>query len=161
MTFSGYYRNRPSVSGTGAQSRANRARIDRVLSSLPLEPTTRAIGHRAGEIDGKLQRRDDGTGAVDAIVGATVLEYDKPVVTANVSQFERTPGVDVEHDTVGQESVNTTVSTPVAYATALECDRCMHRRSAATTSDGMIRTAVATSRRNRVTGSGHAGADVR
>lgn len=82
--------------GKGAQSEANRERIDRVLSSLPLEPTTAAIARRAGELEGELQRGDEGVGSVDAIVGATALEYDEPVVTADVDHFERMPGVEVE-----------------------------------------------------------------
>ena len=82
--------------GKGSQTEANRDRIDRVLSSLPLEPTTPAIVRRAGKLEGELQGSDEGVGAVDAIVAATALEYEEPVVTADVDHFERIPDVDVE-----------------------------------------------------------------
>lgn len=82
--------------GKGTQTAANRDRIDRVLSSLPMEPTTPAIARRAGELEGDLQGSDEGVGAVDAIVAATALEYEEPVVTADEDRFERIPGVDVE-----------------------------------------------------------------
>ena len=82
--------------GKGSQTEANRDRLDRVLSSLPLEATTPAIVRRAGELEGELQSRDEGVGAVDAIVAATAIEYEEPVVTADEEHFERIPGVNVE-----------------------------------------------------------------
>jgi predicted nucleic acid-binding protein len=80
--------------GKGTQSAENRARIDAVLGSLTLEPTTLAIVRRAGELEGSLQQHDRAVGAVDAIVAATALSYDEPVVTAD-DHFSRIDGLDV------------------------------------------------------------------
>lgn len=81
--------------GKGTQTAANRERIDEVVDSLLLEPTTPSVVRRAGEIEGTLQAGGDGVGAVDAIVGATALAYDEPVVTANVDDFDGMEGVTV------------------------------------------------------------------
>ena len=69
--------------GKGAQSAQNRARIDAVIGSLTLEPTTMEIVQRAGELEGALQQRDQAVGAVDAIIAATARRYDEPVITAD------------------------------------------------------------------------------
>ena len=80
--------------GKGTQSAQNRARIDAVLGSLTLEPTTLEIVRRAGELEGSLQQHDQAVGAVDAIVAATARRDDEPVVTAD-DHFARIDGVEV------------------------------------------------------------------
>ncbi len=82
--------------GKGSRSQANRQRVDQVVRSLVLEPTTPSIVRRAGELEGELQADDESVGAVDAIVGATALSYGESVVTADVTHFERMDGVAVE-----------------------------------------------------------------
>ncbi len=82
--------------GKGVQTDENRKRIEGVLSSLPLEPTTPSIARRAGKIEGNLQRKGDAVGAVDALVAATALEYDEAVVTADFDDFDRIIGLEVE-----------------------------------------------------------------
>ncbi len=82
--------------GKGAQSEENAERIESVVSSLPLEPTTPSIARRAGKIEGSLQSKDGAVGAVDAIVAATALEYDEPVVTDDTEDFGRVDGLDLE-----------------------------------------------------------------
>jgi len=82
--------------GKGTQRRGNRERIERVVESLVLEPTTPSVSRRAGELEGELQSDGEGVGAVDAIVGATALSYGEPVVTADVGHFERMAGVAIE-----------------------------------------------------------------
>jgi predicted nucleic acid-binding protein len=74
--------------GKGVQTDENRKRVENVLSSLPLEPTTPSIARRAGKIEGELQKDGEAIGAVDAIVAATALDYDEPVVTADIRDFE-------------------------------------------------------------------------
>jgi len=81
--------------GRGTQSDANRERINRVIQSLVLEPTTPSIVRRAGELEGILQASGEGVGAVDAIVGATALSYGEPVLTADTGHFARMYGVAV------------------------------------------------------------------
>jgi len=80
--------------GKGTQTAENRARIDAVIDSLTLEPTTLEIVRRAGELEGTLQQRDNEVGAVDAVVAATARRYGEPVVTAD-DHFDRIDGVDV------------------------------------------------------------------
>jgi predicted nucleic acid-binding protein len=82
--------------GKGVQSDENRERIESVVSSLPLEPTTPSIARRAGRIEGELQADGEAIGAVDTLVAGTALEYDEPVVTADVDDFERVPGLRIE-----------------------------------------------------------------
>jgi predicted nucleic acid-binding protein len=82
--------------GKGVQSDENRERIESVVSSLPLEPTTPSIARRAGRIEGELQADGEAIGAVDTLVAGTALEYDEPVVTADVDGFERVPGLRIE-----------------------------------------------------------------
>ena len=82
--------------GKGTQSDTNRERIDRVVQSLVLEPTTPSIVRRAGELEDELQASSEGVGAVDAIVGATALAYGEPVLTADTDHFDRMDGVTVD-----------------------------------------------------------------
>ncbi len=82
--------------GKGVQSDENRERIESVVFSLPLEPTTPSIVRRAGRIEGELQTDDESIGAVDAIVAATALDYDEPVVTADTDDFERISGIRIQ-----------------------------------------------------------------
>jgi len=82
--------------GKGTQTEENRERIENVVSSLPLEPTTPSIACRAGRIEGELQKDGEAVGAVDALVAATALDYDEPVVTADAEDFERVSGVRTE-----------------------------------------------------------------
>jgi predicted nucleic acid-binding protein len=80
--------------GKGTQPAENRARIDAVVGSLTLEPTTLEIVRHAGELEGVLQQQDREVGAVDAIVAATAQRYDEPVVTAD-DHFSQIDGVDI------------------------------------------------------------------
>jgi predicted nucleic acid-binding protein len=82
--------------GKGVQSDENREGIESVVSSLPLEPTTPSIARRAGRIEGELQADGEAIGAVDALVAATALDYDKAVVTADVDDFERVPELKID-----------------------------------------------------------------
>ncbi len=82
--------------GKGIHTEDNRERLRDTLSALPTTSTTQSIAERAGVIEGELQVDDEGVGAVDAIVAATAVEHDEPVVTSDVSHFERVPGVNVE-----------------------------------------------------------------
>jgi predicted nucleic acid-binding protein len=82
--------------GKGIQTDKNRERIERVLSSLPLEPTTPSIARRAGKVEGELQASGEAIGAVDALVAATALDYDEPVVTADTEDFQRVSKLKVE-----------------------------------------------------------------
>jgi predicted nucleic acid-binding protein len=79
--------------GKGVQRDENRERIESVVSSLPLEPTTPSIARRAGRVEGEVQADGEAIGAVEALVAATALDYDEPVVTADTDDFERISGL--------------------------------------------------------------------
>jgi predicted nucleic acid-binding protein len=82
--------------GKGVQTDENRERVENVLSSLPLEPTTPSIARRAGKLEGELKKDGEAIGAVDALVASTALDYDEPVVTADTEDFERVPDLRTE-----------------------------------------------------------------
>ena len=43
-----------------------------------------------------MQADGEAIGAVDALVAGTALDYDEPVVTFDVDDFERVPGIRLE-----------------------------------------------------------------
>jgi tRNA(fMet)-specific endonuclease VapC len=85
--------------GKGTRTDENRQTVDRVLHSLPIVGLTEPIAKRAGIIEGELQaedRGDEGIGPADAIIAATALEYEEPIVTDDPDDFERVDGVTIE-----------------------------------------------------------------
>lgn len=78
--------------GKGSQGEANRRKFERLLNGLPEVELTTDIAKRAGEIEGRAQAADEndsGVGIVDAVIAATALEYDEPVVTRDERDFVR------------------------------------------------------------------------
>jgi predicted nucleic acid-binding protein len=76
--------------GKGAQTQHNREKFERLLSGLPHVDLTTPIAKRAGEIEGRIQSFDEndvGIGLADAVVAATALEFDEPVVTDDKTDF--------------------------------------------------------------------------
>jgi len=70
--------------------------LDRVLRGRPIVDTRASIARRAGRIDGQLRRDGARLSTSDLIIGAIGLAFDEPVLTRNVDDFERIPGVAVE-----------------------------------------------------------------
>ena len=73
-----------------------RRKVEDVIGSLPVVPADDVVMRRAGRIDGTLERGGTKTGQSDLVIGATALVLDEPVLTRNVTDFERIPGVAVE-----------------------------------------------------------------
>jgi predicted nucleic acid-binding protein len=76
--------------GKGTQTEQNREKYERLLRGLPQVDLTSPIAKRAGEIEGKAQANDpndSGIGAADAIIAATALVLDEPVVTDDRRDF--------------------------------------------------------------------------
>ena len=72
-------------------------RLDAVLGTKQIYDVTPAIARKAGRLAGSLPV--DGLAIDDPgdeIVGATGVVHDEPVLTANVSHFERIPDLVVE-----------------------------------------------------------------
>lgn len=84
--------------GVGASDlpEPERRRIESVLASRPVVPTSEAIARRAGRLDGELRRAGERVNVGDATIGATGLVRDEPVLTGDSKHFERIPGVEVE-----------------------------------------------------------------
>ncbi|PSQ47799.1 hypothetical protein BRD15_06610 [Halobacteriales archaeon SW_6_65_15] len=63
-------------------------------------PATESIAKRAGFLDGTIERKfGNEIGPLDAIIAATALEYDEPVVTADVTDFEKVPDPELRVET--------------------------------------------------------------
>lgn len=84
--------------GVGASDLPERERrkIEYVVKSRPILPTTEEIARKAGRIDGQLRKQGERIDLGDATIGATGIVRDEPVVTGNPGHFERIPGLDVE-----------------------------------------------------------------
>lgn len=77
--------------GKGSEMEQNRRKFERVLDGLPRVELTDAIVKHAGEIEGRVQAADpngNGVGVADAVIAATALAVDEPVVTDD-ADFER------------------------------------------------------------------------
>lgn len=84
--------------GVGASDLPERERrkIEHVVESRPILPTTETIARKAGRLDGQLRTRGERIDLGDATIGATGVVHDQPVVTGNPTHFERIPGLEVE-----------------------------------------------------------------
>jgi predicted nucleic acid-binding protein len=84
--------------GVGASDLPERERhkIEYVVESRPILPTTEEIARKAGRVDGTLRRQGNRIDVGDATIGATGVVRDEPVVTGNPDHFERIPGLEVE-----------------------------------------------------------------
>ena len=84
--------------GVGASDLPERERhkIEYVVESRPILPTTEEVARKAGRIDGTLRRQGERIDVGDATIGATGVVHDEPVVTGNPNRFEQIPGLEVE-----------------------------------------------------------------
>lgn len=76
--------------GEGTRTEHNREKFERLLDGLPQVDLTAPIAKRAGEIEGEAQATDHndvGVGSADAIIAATALELEEPVVTDDRKDF--------------------------------------------------------------------------
>lgn len=77
--------------GKGTHTESNRRDLAQVINGLPKAKLTTEISKRAGVIEGTLQALDEngsGVGIADAIIAATALEMEEPVVTDNERDFK-------------------------------------------------------------------------
>ncbi|WP_311172561.1 PIN domain-containing protein [Halobellus ordinarius] len=76
--------------GKGTETEQNRQKFEQLLAGLPQVDLTAPIAKRAGEIEGQTQLSDGngvGVGMADAIIAATAIELDEPVVTDDSTDF--------------------------------------------------------------------------
>ena len=72
------------------------AHVEDVLESKPIYSADDAVMKKAGRIDGRLSANVEEIGMSDTIIGATALIHEEPVLTENVSHFERIDGLSIE-----------------------------------------------------------------
>lgn len=77
--------------GIGAVSTTEKERekVKRIIKPRTISEVEIEVAKRAGEIEGRLQSEGQAIGAVDAMVGATALYYEEPVLTQNKDHFRR------------------------------------------------------------------------
>lgn len=75
--------------------RKETSRIARALAAVTTYPITHELAAKAGEIDGALVDEGRAIGVHDALIAATALAYDEPVLTRNRKHFGRVAGLHV------------------------------------------------------------------
>jgi tRNA(fMet)-specific endonuclease VapC len=82
-----------------AQTEALRTRraafVEHLLSALEPVPVTAAVARAHAEIWAALEAKGELIGAHDLWIAATALSHGMAIATANVSEFERVPGLSV------------------------------------------------------------------
>jgi len=78
------------------KSRTERRKVESVIGSKQVLPADAEVMRKAGKIDGNLSRDGEKIGQGDVVIGATAVLHDEMVLTRNVDDFERIPGIEVE-----------------------------------------------------------------
>lgn len=73
-----------------------RRNIEAVLDSKPTYPADGTVMKKAGRLDGRLTDEGREIGIGDAIIAATALVHEEPVLTGNVAHFERIDELEIE-----------------------------------------------------------------
>jgi tRNA(fMet)-specific endonuclease VapC len=71
--------------------------IERLLELIPSLPLTRIAANHAAELRASPAIKGAPIGAYDLLIAATAIENGATLVTNNVSEFARVPGLTVEH----------------------------------------------------------------
>lgn len=80
----------------GPASGRQHQRFHELLSLLPVEPFTRQDAATYAKIRSVLEKRGRGIGPLDTLIAAQALRLDAAVVTHNLREFQRVPGLKVE-----------------------------------------------------------------
>jgi tRNA(fMet)-specific endonuclease VapC len=74
-----------------------RHRFEQLVSSLPVEPFTREDAAHYARLRAGLEKRGLGIGPIDTLIAAQALRLGAVVVTRNLREFSRVPGLTVEN----------------------------------------------------------------
>lgn len=74
----------------------HRTRLDGLLTTIPIEPFTYRDADHYGRLRSTLQRRGEMIGPLDALIAAQALRLGATVVTHNLREFQRVPGLKCE-----------------------------------------------------------------
>lgn len=80
-----------------ASGQRYRARFETLLRLVPVEPFTQADAFRYAALRSRLEKRDEGIGPIDTLIAAQALRLDAVVITRNLREFSRVPGLKVEN----------------------------------------------------------------
>lgn len=75
----------------------NRRALEQFLLPLAVLPFDRASALAYGDVRAKLESRGRAIGPLDTLIGAQALAHDLTLVTNNVREFKRIPGLAVEN----------------------------------------------------------------
>jgi len=78
-------------------SERNRRAVERALMSLSIMPFDLAAAHAYAEVRADLQRHGTLIGPLDMLIAAHAVSLDVPLVTNNLREFRRVPGLRVEN----------------------------------------------------------------
>jgi tRNA(fMet)-specific endonuclease VapC len=80
----------------GSQSPQRRqTQFEQLLAEVDVVPFDTVISRRAAELRRALERRGEGIGPLDTLIAATALAHGATLVTRNMREFGRVPGLDV------------------------------------------------------------------
>ena len=68
----------------------DRERFEDIVQRVDVIPYGLAESRRAMQEQGELRKQGQQIGAIDTMIAATAIEVNKPVVTRNVGEFQRT-----------------------------------------------------------------------
>ena len=72
-----------------------RAQFEQFLAVVPVLEFDAATGRKAAELRHAMERKGEAIGPLDTLIAGTALAYDASLVTRNVREFARVPGLNV------------------------------------------------------------------
>jgi tRNA(fMet)-specific endonuclease VapC len=80
----------------GSQNAKRRqAQYEQFLATIEVLPFDSAVSRRAAELRQTLERGGEGIGPMDTLIAATALAHNATLVTRNVREFGRVPGLQI------------------------------------------------------------------
>ncbi|MBM3744485.1 MAG: type II toxin-antitoxin system VapC family toxin [Acidobacteria bacterium] len=79
------------------QAEANLAKIEQLRELIPVQPLDSAAGRRYGLLRVELERKGSPIGSYDLLIAAHALSLGLTLVTNNVREFSRLPGLHLEN----------------------------------------------------------------
>jgi tRNA(fMet)-specific endonuclease VapC len=76
---------------------ANLARIEQLSRLIPVEPLAASAGAHYGKLRAELERKGSTVGGYDLLIAAHALTLGLILVTNNVREFRRVPGLRIEN----------------------------------------------------------------
>lgn len=73
-----------------------RREFEALVATLPVEPFTRADATHYARLRSTLEKRGQGIGPIDTLIAAQALRLGATVITHNVREFSRVPGLHFE-----------------------------------------------------------------